>query len=417
MKIDDSKTRLMQVAAFLIKNHSYQFVSVQQTEHEIWLGNKDNADYPVIRLTSQQSSSLYFDRNRVLQVHSAICHVFKREARLLQICISDEIGFEADDEILIAVMQRDQSYGFAIQDVFPGIQRSLTPFDNPQLEYAMILKELELNQKSKSNQKKRLFASKWPVASLAVMGICILVFAACHLLNQFHEDQISCAIALGAYYKAFVVLNHDYWRLLTAGFVHVDVLHLVMNMLALYNMGRFCEEVFGPKKMLTILLTSIVSGSMLMHLTSRNTVGLGLSAGIYGLTGAFLIYAWSKGFFRNKSFQYQISNILFINLMMNFMPGVAASAHIGGLVCGALWGLVFCDLKIEQLQRHAIVCLLTLALFSGYKAYQEKEVDPVYPSTDMMTAEIYKSLGLDGYAENLLANTFRYYLEIEGERQ
>ena len=62
MKIDANKTRLMQVASFLIKNHSYQFVSVQQTEHEIWLVNPTNDEYPVIRLTSNESGALYFDK-------------------------------------------------------------------------------------------------------------------------------------------------------------------------------------------------------------------------------------------------------------------------------------------------------------------------------------------------------------------
>ena len=106
MKIDANKTRLMQIAAFLIKNHSYQFVSVQQTEHEIWLVNPKNEEYPVIRLTSNESGALYFDKNRVLQVHFAISQVFKRESRLLQLCINDENGVDEDDEILISVVRR-----------------------------------------------------------------------------------------------------------------------------------------------------------------------------------------------------------------------------------------------------------------------------------------------------------------------
>ncbi len=414
MKIDASKTKLMQTAAFLIKNHSYQFVSVQQSEHEIWLGNRNNADYPVIRLTSQESSALYFDKNRVLQIHMAICQFFQRDARLLQICINDEVGFEAEDEILITVMNREHLYGFNVNDVFPGIQRSLTPFDNPQLEYAMILKEIELNQKTKTVQKKKLLSMKYPLATCAVIALCVVVFGLVKLTSFTHEDLVSCAIAWGAYYKAFVVLNGEYWRFLTSGFVHAELFHLLMNMLALYNMGRFSEEVFGWKKTLAVLLTSVISGSALMHVTSRNIAGMGMSGGIYGLMGAFLVYAWSKGFFRHKSFQAQFSNILFINLMMNFMSGVAVTAHIGGLVCGVLWGFVLCDLKIENLQKHAIVCLLALGLFAGFKAVQEKEVDPVYPKTDMMTADIYRSFGLESYADQLLSNTFKYYVEIEG---
>ena len=156
MKIDANKTRLMQIAAFLIKNHSYQFVSVQQTEHEIWLVNPKNDEYPVIRLTSNESGALYFDKNRVLQVHSAISQVFKRESRLLQLCINDENSIDEDDEILISVVRREQIYGFDVNSVFPGIQKALTPFDNPQIEYALILKELELISRQNAVQKSKL---------------------------------------------------------------------------------------------------------------------------------------------------------------------------------------------------------------------------------------------------------------------
>jgi membrane associated rhomboid family serine protease len=213
------------------------------------------------------------------------------------------------------------------------------------------------------------------------------------------------------------VLGGEYWRFLTSGFVHSDVFHLLMNMIALYNMGRFCEEVFGAKKMLLILLTSVVSGCALMHLTNPNIVGMGMSGGIYGLMGAFLVYAGSRGVFRQKAFQVRLSNIIFVNMMLNFMPGVAAAAHLGGLCCGLLWGLIFCDLKMESVRKHTAACLVALALFLGYKTIQVKEVDPIYPGTDMKTAEIYKAIGLETYAENLLNTTFKYYVQIEEDAQ
>lgn len=417
MKIDANKTRLMQIAAFLIKNHSYQFVSVQQTEHEIWLVNPKNEEYPVIRLTSNESGALYFDKNRVLQVHFAISQVFKRESRLLQLCINDENGVDEDDEILISVVRREQIYGFDVNAVFPGIQKALTVFDNPQIEYALIMKELEMNSRQKAAQKSKLMQSKLPKVTTVVIALCVMVFGAVNLLTEAHGDQIACAVAMGAYYKAFVVLGGEYWRLLTSGFVHSDVFHLLMNMIALYNMGRFCEEVFGAKKMLLILLTSVVSGCCLMHLTNPNIVGMGMSGGIYGLMGAFLVYAGSRGVFRQKAFQVRLTNMIFINLMLNFMPGVAAAAHFGGLACGLLWGLVFCDLKMESVRKHTAACLVALALFLGYKTIQVKEVDPIYPGTDMKTAEIYKAIGLETYAENLLNTTFKYYVQIEGDAQ
>ena len=417
VKIDANKTRLMQIAAFLIKNHSYQFVSVQQSEHEIWLVNPKNDEYPVIRLTSNESGALYFDKSRVLQVHSANSQVFKRESRLLQLCINDENSIDEDDEILISVVRREQIYGFDVSSVFPGIQKALTPFDNPQIEYALILKELEMNSRQKAVQKSNLLKSRLPLATTVIIALCVMIYGAVNLLAEAHGDQIACAVAMGAYYKAFVVLGGEYWRFLTSGFVHSDVFHLLMNMIALYNMGRFCEEVFGAKKMLLILLTSVISGCALMHLTNPNIVGMGMSGGIYGLMGAFLVYAGSRGVFRQRAFQVRLSNIIFVNMMLNFMPGVAAADHLGGLCCGLLWGLIFCDLKMDSVLKHTAACLVALALFLGYKTIQVKEVDLIYPGTDMKTAEIYKAIGLETYAENLLNTTFKYYVQIEEDAQ
>ncbi|MBR5207488.1 MAG: rhomboid family intramembrane serine protease, partial [Erysipelotrichaceae bacterium] len=315
------------------------------------------------------------------------------------------------------VVRREQIYGFDVSSVFPGIQKALTPFDNPQIEYALILKELEMNSRQKAVQKSNLLKSRLPLATTVIIALCVMIYGAVNLLAEAHGDQIACAVAMGAYYKAFVVLGGEYWRFLTSGFVHSDVFHLLMNMIALYNMGRFCEEVFGAKKMLLILLTSVISGCALMHLTNPNIVGMGMSGGIYGLMGAFLVYAGSRGVFRQRAFQVRLSNIIFVNMMLNFMPGVAAAAHLGGLCCGLLWGLIFCDLKMESVRKHTAACLVALALFLGYKTIQVKEVDPIYPGTDMKTAEIYKAIGLETYAENLLNMTFKYYVQIEEDAQ
>ena len=274
-----------------------------------------------------------------------------------------------------------------------------------------------MNSRQKAAQKTTLMKNKLPKLTTVLIVLCVCVFGAVNLLTEAHGDQISCAIVMGAYYKAFVVLGNEYWRLLTSGFVHSDVFHLLMNMIALYNMGRFCEEVFGAKKMLLIVLTSIVSGCALMHITSANIVGMGMSGGIYGLMGAFLVFAGSRGVFRQKAFQVRLTNMVFVNLMLNFMPGVAAGAHLGGLCCGLLWGLIFCDLKMESVRRHTATCLVALALFLGYKTILVKKVDPIYPGTDMKTAEIYKAIGFETYAENLLNNTFKYYVQIEEDAQ
>ena len=72
---------------------------------------------------------------------------------------------------------------------------------------------------------------------------------------------------------------------------------------------------------------------------------------------------------------------------------------------------------MESVRRHTATCLVALALFLGYKTILVKKVDPIYPGTDMKTAEIYKAIGFETYAENLLNNTFKYYVQIEEDAQ
>jgi len=151
-------------------------------------------------------------------------------------------------------------------------------------------------------------------------------------------------VDLGAIYGPLVVLKGEWWRLLTAMFLHGGMTHLLMNMFSLYIIGRPMELYFSPKSYLTIyFLTGILGGlvSLTVHPVS---VGIGASGAIFGvfggLAGYFLAFRRELGS-HAEEFMKDFGLIILINLILGFsIPNIDVSAHAGGLVSGLLGGFI-----------------------------------------------------------------------------
>ena len=110
-----------------------------------------------------------------------------------------------------------------------------------------------------------------------------------------------------------------------------------MNLLALYNL-RMLESFFGHAWFAAILFGSVLGGSILEYLISKVRFSVGLSGGLYGLMfGYFLILLT----YRSTAGLRSIAITLILNLVINFMPGIAWQAHIGGAVTGMVLTEVF----------------------------------------------------------------------------
>lgn len=132
----------------------------------------------------------------------------------------------------------------------------------------------------------------------------------------------------------------QWWRLLTANFVHAGMLHLAMNMYALYILGPLTERMFGRWRFLLICLTAAL-GSSTVGVYFQNAC-VGFSGVDCGLLGAIL--GWSvlnRRYFPRRAYSMQMSwliqNIVLLTLI-SFAPGVSWSGHLGGAVLGFLAG-------------------------------------------------------------------------------
>lgn len=137
------------------------------------------------------------------------------------------------------------------------------------------------------------------------------------------------------------VADGEWWRLLTAMFLHIGIPHIAFNSLALLVFGRLIEGALGSGRMLALyLVTGFAAGVASFTFGSPAIAAAGASGAIFGLLGAWLVYN-----LRRRSLSLARSNIqsalllIGINLVFGFtVPGIDNLAHIGGLIAGLAAG-------------------------------------------------------------------------------
>jgi membrane associated rhomboid family serine protease len=138
------------------------------------------------------------------------------------------------------------------------------------------------------------------------------------------------------------VAEGEWWRLVTATFLHGSLIHLGMNMLVLWIIGPPVEEYFGHARYLLLYLVSGLAGSAGALILSGGSPTVGASGAIFGLMGAALVLEWR----RIWVFGGQALGLVVINLVLTVaIPGISIGGHLGGLVGGGLCALAFSSFR------------------------------------------------------------------------
>jgi membrane associated rhomboid family serine protease len=143
------------------------------------------------------------------------------------------------------------------------------------------------------------------------------------------------------------IASGEYYRLLTAGFLHYGLLHLALNMYALWILGRECERLLGQWRFVVLYLVTGLGGNVAVYLfAATNGAVVGASGSIFGLFGALFF------FFRKLRVDVRgLVGLIVANLLLSvFIAAISLSAHVGGLLVGALYGLVLAYAPKGQLR-------------------------------------------------------------------
>jgi membrane associated rhomboid family serine protease len=184
----------------------------------------------------------------------------------------------------------------------------------------------------RARRRAGLLQTNQPIVTMALIGVNVLVY----LITVAQGAGInSPGGSLFEKWALFgpAVANGDWWRLLTAAFLHGSILHIGFNMFVLYVVGGAVESFMGPMRYLALYLVSGLAGSAGALVVNPTALTVGASGAIYGIFGALLIIEYAQ----TGSLAGQAMTLIAINLAISFtIPGISWGGHIGGLIGGIL---------------------------------------------------------------------------------
>ncbi len=168
-------------------------------------------------------------------------------------------------------------------------------------------------------------------AVLFLIFINISVFAAMYVLNAV--DQI---ILLTAIDSVAIFANNEYYRLITAGFVHAGFMHVLSNCLSIYIFGSRTNKYYGTLKFLIIYFFSLLIGSV-ASLIFSNSISVGASGAVYGLIGAVAVKAFVSKRAVDGLSGYVIALFIASGFVLSMtLPMIDVFGHLGGFLGGIL---------------------------------------------------------------------------------
>lgn len=211
-----------------------------------------------------------------------------------------------------------------------------------------------------------------PLLTYALIAANLIMFAV-----EFFAGALSSTealIAVGAQ-QVFLVTTGEWWRLLSATFLHGGVEHILFNMMALYIWGRYAEAMLGRVRYVMVYFAAGIAGSVLSYAMSVS-VSVGASGAIFGLFGSFLFLRVYHREIFDRVFGTQVIILIAVNLITGFFrPNIDLWGHFGGLAGGFLAAAVvgLMDIKVPTKIRvlAAVAYLLVFGgvLFYGYQKY------------------------------------------------
>jgi membrane associated rhomboid family serine protease len=203
-----------------------------------------------------------------------------------------------------------------------------------------------------------------PMLTYILIGICVVTFIGGTAGGASATGSGiggSTLLTEGALSRA-AIADGEYWRLITAGFLHAGFFHLLFNMFSLYILGSLLEPAIGRVRFALIYFVSLLAGSFGALLVESNPTALtvGASGAIFGLMSAAVIVMRNRGISPMES---GLGLWIGLNLLLTFtIPNISIGGHIGGLIGGALAALVLFDLRDAVRVPQMAVNLICLAL-------------------------------------------------------
>lgn len=178
--------------------------------------------------------------------------------------------------------------------------------------------------------------------------------------------NLELLVSWGANFRPMTA-SGEWWRLLTAVFLHLNIQHLILNLVALAYVGVYLEPILGRIRFAVAYILTGFSASILSFWWNDFTVSIGASGAIFGMFGVFLALLFTDLIEPKIRKQMLISIAVFIaiNVLSGFVEmGVDNAAHVGGLIGGVIIGFsFFTSLQDEENRKIKYLTLFVVSVF------------------------------------------------------
>lgn len=377
--MDSYDLLVMKLIHYFIVSENYTPIIIKGIDDEVWLENK-NKEYSIIRIVTRNIINKEQYDYDILKTK----HIVKQLKRKLIDFSMNVLSIYLDknfytnkidnfDEKYISILIKDEDDFINNEYINKAYKQVIDKFTYKEEGFELIsklTKEIEEKNIKEGQEREKYMKNNKPIITYILIFINIVMFVLMYMLGNGSENT-NTLIDFGANYILLTKVG-EYYRLITSGFLHIGVIHLLLNMYSLYIVGSQVEYFYGKVKYIIIYLFSLIMGSLFtVALSSVNTVSAGASGAIFGLLGSILYFGIKYRGYIGNSLVNQIVPVVVLNLIIGFTtPGIGNAAHIGGLIGGYLISMavgIGIDKKEQRSSRiNGIIISAILTIFMIY---------------------------------------------------
>lgn len=347
---DNMDEMVMKLLHYFITEKGYSPVVLHGAKNEIWLENFTN-DFGIVRIVTdniyndEQFNYDIFKTNKIAHKIKQKTFTFRLNILSIYLNIGENVNMEnyyhlPKMECINIKEINDLDKFEVIKDNFNDITKN-TDFKEEGMDlFIKLTGEIASTNEENNIKAEKIFRVKTPIITYSLVIINVLVFLSMYIFGNGSTD-INTLVNFGAIYSPLIKAG-EYYRLLFAGFIHIGIIHLFVNMYSLLAIGTRLESLIGKWKFLIVYLVSLIVGNLMSMLFIGNSISAGASGALFGLFGALLYFGYHYRVYLGSMMASQIIPILLINFSLPFfLSGIDLAAHIGGFVAGllTLWAL------------------------------------------------------------------------------
>ena len=404
IKLNIENEFVLNLITYLVRKENYVFVG---NEHEIWLENLSHPKVQLIYINHQKEMTVGH-ATYIFQKSKIVSKQIKRKFFLSRVrtLVLNTCEFDAmiEDEkkqhlAMINIKNAQEAHqNKRLSYFFPAIVHA-----HLNVNLVEIVQTLQSDSKRQANHVASL--SQHKVKPAVINHIYLILLSLFFVFLWLRTREVSAtfvAIHYGATYSPLIVAG-EYWRLMIAAFMHLDLMHFMFNAVFIYRFGTLVENVFGKWRMIMIILISALTASLFSFALSTN-FSVGASGVAYGFLGVLVFL----GFEMRRTFmpllKQMVIPILVISVIFSlFMTNIDHWGHLGGFLGGFFAATIVGVPKVKPFLIRSILSLATLAILlsglwlSGVNLTENTNFD----NFNRRIMFEYRDLGMNARAEEL----------------